>query len=137
MTFYIIVVVVMAAATIIEKYEGTSFVSSNIYGAWWFSLLWALLAAFGIFYFLKRRVRRLSTVVLHASFLFILLGALLTHLTSYQGSIHLRQGEPVDLCMDRHQLPFSLTLKQFNISYHEGTRAEADYESVFVVGQRG
>lgn len=136
MTFYIIVVVVMAAATIIEKYEGTSFVSSNIYGAWWFSLLWALLAAFGIFYFLKRRVRRLSTVVLHASFLFILLGALLTHLTSYQGSIHLRQGEPVDLCMDRHQLPFSLTLKQFNISYHEGTRAEADYESVFSIGQR-
>lgn len=34
---YLIVVVVMAAATIIEKYHGTDYAADNIYGAWWFS----------------------------------------------------------------------------------------------------
>ena len=34
---YIVVVAVMAAATIVEKYQGTEFVSAHVYGAW----LWA------------------------------------------------------------------------------------------------
>lgn len=135
-TLYILVMVVMAIATIVEKYEGTMFVHTHIYGAWWFVLLWALLAAAGIFYFLKRRVKRVSTVALHASFVLILLGALLTHLTAYQGTIHLRINEQVNTCMDRHQLPFVLKLQKFNIHYHEGTRAEADYETVFLIDDK-
>jgi len=87
---YFMVVVVMAATTIIEKYQGTDFVAENIYGAWWFSLLWTLLAATAVFYFVKRRVRRPSVVTLHLSFVIILQGALLTHVTATQGVIHLR-----------------------------------------------
>ena len=37
--FYIVVIAVMAIATIVEKYQGTSYVSDHFYGAWWFSLL--------------------------------------------------------------------------------------------------
>ena len=85
---YIVVVAVMAAATIVENNQGTEFVSENIYGAWWFSALWALLAAAGIFWFVKSKVRRPSIVVLHLSFLVILAGALLTHLTAVQGLDH-------------------------------------------------
>ena len=55
---YIVVVAVMAAATIVERYQGTDYVSEHYYGAWWFSALWALLAAAGIFWFLKQWVRR-------------------------------------------------------------------------------
>ena len=36
---YVLVIVCMAAATVVEKYSGTDFVRSNVYGAWWFSLL--------------------------------------------------------------------------------------------------
>ena len=60
---YIVVVAVLAAATIVENSQGTEFVSENIYGAWWFSALWALLAAAGIFWFIKSKVRRPSIVV--------------------------------------------------------------------------
>ena len=94
---YLIVVVVMAAATIIEKYHGTDYAADNIYGAWWFSALWALLTAVAVFYFIQRRVRRPSVVALHLSFVIILAGALLTHLTARQGIIHLRTGETTNL----------------------------------------
>ena len=119
----------MAIATIIEKYQGTQFVSENIYGAWWFSALWAVLTAFAIVYFLKRKVRRWSTIALHLSFVLILAGALLTHLTASQGTLHLRQGE---VTKDK-ALPFSIRLDKFNINYHEGTMAASNYVSQFTV----
>ena len=123
----------MAAATIVEKHEGTPFVSDHIYGAWWFSLLWALLAAVGISWFLKRRVRQFTTVMLHLSFIVILLGALLTHLTARHGAIHLRQGQTVGTYLtedqQEHALPFGIRLDRFDITYHEGTKAPADYTS--------
>ena len=128
-TFYIVVIVVMAIATIIEKYHGTQYVSENIYGSWWFAMLWGILTASAIIYFLKRKVRRLSVVTLHLSFVLILAGALLTHLTARQGTIHLRQGE---VTVDE-ALPFSIRLDKFNINYHEGTMAASNYVSQFTV----
>ena len=131
--FYVVVVAVMATATILEKYQGTQYVTDNIYGAWWFSLLWALLAAAGVCWFVKRRVRRFGTVVLHLSFVVILLGALLTHLTARHGVVHIREGETTNnyLTQDMHvhTLPFSVRLDRFEITYHEGTMAPADFAS--------
>ena len=136
---YIVVVAVMAAATIVEKYQGTQYVSDNIYGAWWFSLLWGLLAAVGIWWFVKRRVRRFYVVILHLSFLVILLGALLTHLTARRGAIHLREGESTNTYvtqdMRQHPLPFTIRLDRFDITYHEGTDAPADYASHVTIGE--
>ena len=138
---YVVVVAVMATATIVEKYQGTSFVSEHIYGAWWFSALWALLSAVAVFYFLKRRVRRLSVVVLHVSFLVILAGALLTHLTARQGVVHLRQGHSVNTYvtpdMQQHALPFTISLRKFEVRYHEGTDAPQDYLSHIVIAADG
>lgn len=56
-SLYVLVIVCMAAATVVEKYSGTDFVRSNVYGAWWFSLLWAVLTAAGIIYFLRHRCK--------------------------------------------------------------------------------
>ena len=132
-TLYIVVVAVMAAATIVEKYEGTTYVADYVYGAWWFAALWALLTATAIFYLIRRRVRRPSVVALHLSFVIILTGALLTHLTAHQGIVHLRQGQPMNKYltddMTVHPLPFTITLNHFDISYHEGTEAPYDYRS--------
>jgi len=139
---YVCVLTAMGLATIVEKYHGTEYVKENIYGAWWFTLLWAVLAAMAIFYFLKRKVRTLSAIALHLSFVFILLGALLTHTTSKQGVVHLRQGETTDIYytqadnaegMEEHKLPFTMRLDTFNIIYHDGTTAAADYETRFTL----
>ena len=134
---YVVVVAVMAAATIVEKYQGTTYVSEHIYGAWWFSALWALLTAAAVLCFLRRRVRRVSVVLLHLSFVVILSGALLTHLTATQGIVHLRTGEQTDRYqtadLEEHALPFTVRLTAFEVKYHAGTQAPADYVSHIVI----
>ena len=47
-TVYAMVIFVMAMATFMEKTKGTLFVLNNVYGSWWFTSLWALLAISGI-----------------------------------------------------------------------------------------
>ena len=130
---YVVVVAVMAAATIVEKYLGTQFVAEHVYGAWWFSLLWGLLAAAGVCWLVKCRVRRFGTVVLHLSFVVILLGALLTHISARRGIVHLREGATVSTYLAENgglqPLPFAVRLDRFEITYHEGTSAAADYTS--------
>jgi hypothetical protein len=134
---YIVVIAVMAVATIVEKYQGTSYVSEHIYGSWWFSALWAVLTAFAIGYFVKQRVRRAFAVTLHLSFVVILLGALLTHLTAEKGIVYLRTGQSTDRYMTEdmqlHPLPFSVKLDRFEVEYHEGTSAAADYVSTITM----
>ncbi len=137
---YVAIIVCMALATIVEKYEGTAFVQRNIYGAWWFSLLWAMLTAAGVAYFIKQRVKRAFVVVLHLSFVVILAGALLTHLTGQTGMIHLRIGETANQFLLSHDgksanqpLPFTVRLDTFYIDYHEGTRSAADYVSQLTI----
>ena len=95
----------------------------------------------GAFYIIKRKVKCASTLALHLSFIIILLGALLTHISAKRGMIHLRIGQPTDTYMaqDEEQgmkeekLPFSLCLKEFEAKMHDGTNAAADYSSKFTV----
>ena len=138
---YILVLVCMAAATIVEKSQGTDYAHAHYYGAWWFILIWAVLAALGAFYIIKRKVKCASTLALHLSFIIILAGALLTHISAKRGMIHLRIGQPTDTYMTQDEeqgmkeekLPFSLCLKKFEAKMHDGTNAVADYSSKFTV----
>lgn len=138
---YILVLVCMAAATIVEKSQGTDYAHAHYYGAWWFILIWAVLAALGAFYIIKRKVKCASTLALHLSFIIILAGALLTHISAKRGMIHLRIGQPTNTYMTQdeeqgmkeEQLPFSLCLQKFEAKMHDGTNAVADYSSKFTV----
>lgn len=138
---YILLLVAMAAATILENSRGTDFVHSTIYGSWWFVALWGLLVAFGVWYIVKMKVRRASILALHLSFVIILVGALLTHLTSQQGMMNLRLGKATGSFvtsdgnngMRTVSLPFRIKLNRFATKYHDGTDAVADYESEFTV----
>lgn len=142
-TLYALVVIVMATATIVEKYHGTAVAKTTIYGSWWFVVLWALLVAMAVAYIVGRRMRRASAVCLHSSFAIILLGALLTHLTARQGMVHLRQGTTTNVyytmnnggasSMEERPLPFQLRFDRFNITYHEGTAAVKDYTTYFTL----
>ena len=143
-TLYILVLLSMAVATIVEKSQGTDYVHAHYYGAWWFILMWAVMAALGVFYIIKRKVKRASTLALHLSFVIILAGALLTHISAKRGMIHLRIGQPTDtymaasdsqdgMGMQEEKLPFSLCLQNFETKMHDGTQAVADYSSKFTV----
>ena len=142
---YVLVIVCMAAATVVEKYSGTDFVRANVYGAWWFSLLWAVLTAAGVVYFLRHRCKSWSGIAIHLSFVVILAGAFVTHVSSERGTVHLRQGAYISTCVmyDRHnqphdaQMPFQMRLDRFDVQYHEGTDAAEDYVSQFTIIDHG
>ena len=139
---YVLVLISMAVATIVEKSQGTDYVHVHYYGAWWFILMWAVMAALGIYYIIQRKVKRASTWALHLSFIIILTGALITHLSAKRGMIHLRTGQPTNSYimasddgegMKEEKLPFSLCLQDFEAKMHDGTQAVADYSSRFTV----
>ena len=139
---YVLVLISMAVATIVEKSQGTDYVHVHYYGAWWFILIWAVMAALGIYYIIQRKVKRASTWALHLSFIIILTGALITHLSAKRGMIHLRTGQPTNSYimasddgegMKEEKLPFSLCLQDFEAKMHDGTQAVADYSSKFTV----
>lgn len=129
----------MGVATFVEKYKGTPFVSQYLYGSWWFALLWAVLAVCGLIYFFRTR-KAWHNIALHTSMVLILVGALLTQLTARHGMVHLREGETTrTFTMQKGDeqveapLPFSLTLKKFQVDYHNGTTSPSDYRSLFVL----
>ncbi len=128
----VILVVVMMAATIIEKFQGTAFVGSAIYRSVWFVALWAVLGVGGTVYCLRRKMLRNWRVgLVHLSLVVILLGALVSWLTSESGTLHLRKGQPTNMvALDGgkvDQLDFNLKLLKFEIVYYPGTDAPMDY----------
>lgn len=144
---YVLLIFIMAGSTIIEHYTDTPTVNTYIYGAWWFSLLWGLLAGGGLWFLLqtwwhrKGAGMRLGTLTLHISLIIILLGALLTHLTAYKGTIHLRSDQPTNQYTvmtsmtetETHTLPFYVRLDRFQVVHHAGTTAPADYITQFSI----
>lgn len=75
--------------------------------------------------------------LLHLSFLIILSGAMVTHLTQKKGTIHLRQGEPMAYFLDEDEkifrLNYSLQLDSFKVVYEENGRVPKDYVSYITV----
>ena len=81
-----LLMLVLIGATLLEKIFGSSFALNNIYHSPWFIALWSLLVVSAMAYIL-RTSRRYTLILLHASFAFILLGALVSFLTSQHGNI--------------------------------------------------
>jgi cytochrome c biogenesis protein ResB len=136
---YTLIVVCIGFATVIEKYHGTTFVSDNIYGAWWFSVLWAMLTVAALGYIMKQRLyKRVAVMLLHLSFVVILAGALTTHLFARRGTVRLRTNIPEMTFVDKdnqvEHLPFTLTLKEFRVINYPGTDAPLDYQSIVKSG---
>ena len=138
-SLYTLIVVCIGFATVIEKYRGTTFVSEHIYGAWWFSALWAVLTIVALVYIIQQRLyKRLAVMLLHLSFVVILAGALTTHLFARRGIVRLRTNVPEMIFIDKdnrvEHLPFSMTLKEFRIINYPGTDAPLDYQSIVKSG---
>lgn len=134
MATYVALVVVLGIATFVGQAHGADEAARHIYHTVWFIALWAVLALAGGVYIVGQRLyRQVPLLLLHVSLLIILGGAFTTRLTGQKGTLHLRQGVPGSTCIDEDKhvmaLPFSVTLRRFQIVYYPGTQAPADFVS--------
>ncbi len=86
----------IGAATFIENDFGTEAAKAVVYNALWFDILLALLAVnlvANIINYKMYKPKKFSLFLFHAAFLVILLGAAITRFISFEGMMHLREGE--------------------------------------------
>lgn len=128
------IILILITATIVESSKGTAFVRQHIYTSAWFVVLWAVLVVVAAVYIVLRKNKsNISTSVLlvHASFLVILLGAFTSWNMAESGTIHLRQNETTSTMKDEEgktkELGFEVSLKNFNVVNYPGTDAPMDY----------
>ena len=112
-SLYICLVALLAVVTFVEHVRGTEFVEKYVYHTVWFCCLWGVLAALAVAVLVKRQLwRRLPALLLHGSFLFILVGAMITFSCSKKGYMHLTVGTEVGTFIDQDskrviELPFT------------------------------
>ena len=136
---YAALILAMGLATVAEKFRGTEFASAHFYGSWWFICLWAVLVLASTIFIIKRlrhSADKVSVILTHSSMVVILAGALITHLTSQDGMVHLREGETsaTYTAMAKGSertasLPFELKLINFDVKHNPGTETAKDYVS--------
>ena len=136
-----ILLLILTIATILEKIYGTDFVNEYIYSSVPFVILWGVTAITSLLYIIKSKLHRQPVIfLLHLSLLFILAGAFTTWIYGEQGTMRVRQGEQQTSFTDSkgisHQLPFSITLNQFEIIYYIGTLAPMDFISHISVADK-
>ncbi len=130
-----VIVVVLMAATIVEKACGAPVAMSYIYTAPWTVAIWAVMACCGLIYVCRCvKFRAPATLLIHAAFAVILLGALVTHCFSSQGTVELATGTRAVngyLLDNKHvaHFPFELKLKDCRTIFYPGTTAGMDYVS--------
>ena len=128
-----LLLVILAVATGFEGAKGSEFAYQYVYSQWWFKLLWAVLTACGIAAIWKRRLwHNIPALLLHASFVVILAGALITSVWGTRDMMHLREGQNSGTA-----LPFTMHLKQFRLITYPGTDMPQGYESDIVCTDNG
>lgn len=128
------VLISMAVATFFVQ----AYADEHFYSTGWFCGLWAVLTAASLVVFIKKLYRKLPVFVFHISLVIILLGALMTHLTSKEGMLHLRENETADYFVLRENffkenLGFEMKLDSFLIKNYQGTTMPQDFESHITV----
>ncbi|MBQ8424359.1 MAG: cytochrome c biogenesis protein CcsA [Coprobacter sp.] len=125
-------------ATIVEKCYGHEFATTTFYTSWWGITLWVILGVSATGYMCCCRLwKRIFTFGIHLAFLLILSGALVTHISGTQGSVHLRKNIPVRSYVDDvgecRQFPFEIILKDFMVEYYPASSTPMDYISLLSV----
>ena len=130
----IVMLILLATATVVEKTHGTPTARAWFYDNYSFVALWTTIALSGLCYAIGRKMwKRMSVLLLHLSLLFILAGAAITWFTAERGKMQVPQGESVNVFVatdgERRMLPFSVLLQSFDIKTYPGTRAPMDFVS--------
>lgn len=130
----IIMLVILATATVVEKINGTPTARAWFYDNIAFVALWTAIAVSGMCYLLLRKMwKRPSVMLLHLSLLVILAGAGITWFTALHGKMQAITGQAINVFRtsdgEQHILPFTVTLESFDIQTYPGTPAPMDFVS--------
>ena len=133
-------VAVLVVASLLGRVYGASFAIDNIYHSVWFIALWAVTAVAAMGY-VMRVSRRATLVVLHASFVLVLLGAFVSFLTSRRGDMVLvQEGAPASMFETAdgtlERLPFRLQLLSIDTVCSDGDAVPDDYIAHIVADDR-
>ena len=131
------------AATFVENSYGPAVAREHFYYAPWFILLQLLQAVNLLVMFLQgsyfKRISK-GSLIFHGAFVFIWLGAAVTHYVGVTGIMHIREGETVSNMMrdegagmGNTSLPFSVTLDDFRLQRYPGSHSPMSYESDLVI----
>ncbi|MBN1250586.1 MAG: cytochrome c biogenesis protein CcsA [Bacteroidales bacterium] len=85
-----------AVATFIENDFGTSASKYLVYNSWYFNILHILLVSNMIVVFFEHKmyeIKKLTIFIFHFAFIIIILGASITRFISYEGVMHIREGQ--------------------------------------------
>jgi len=87
-------------ATFIENDFGRSSAKSLVFSAWWFEAILILLVfnlINNLIKFKLFRIEKIAVLTFHLSFIIILIGAGVTRYISYEGMMHIREGDATNL----------------------------------------
>ena len=132
-------VILLAAATFVEKSQGTAMAREMIYNNPLFYFLQLLLILNFCSTAWQARLwsrRKYGILLLHVSFVVILLGALITNIFGFEGIVHIREGETVSYMRtteDQRPLPFSIRLDDFKLVRYPGSRSPSSFESFLTI----
>lgn len=132
--------ILSALATVIEKYYGTPAAKVLIYYSPLFLLLQLLIVINVICLTIGKKLLRFQKwgyLTVHVSFIVILAGAMVTHLFSEEGMLHLRKGEKCHSVLmqengmqKEHHFPFEVELTDFRLTRYPGSQSPSSYESL-------
>lgn len=103
---FIFFAVSMAAATFLENDFGSGTAYAMIYNAWWFEIIFLLLAinlVGQIVIFRLYRKEKITIMLFHLAFVLMIAGAAITRYTGWEGSIHIREGAEQNLIYPEQQ----------------------------------
>lgn len=128
----------MGVATIIEKYQDTETAKALIYYSPLFFLVHILMIINFVSISCRYYWRRFNWryILIHGSFIIILIGAMVTHFFSKEGMLHLREGQrATQIVMSGKSgevatiLPFEVELTKFHLIRYPGSQSPSSYES--------
>ena len=132
---YVLLVAILATATVLEQAWGTEQVIHSVYHGIPFCLLWGILSILTLWIIYQQRMwKRMSVCMMHLSFIGILGGAFITFLSGKQGSIYLHTGTSTFQYVENgtnltQAMPFTIQLDTFMIEYYPDTETPSDYIS--------
>lgn len=133
----------LAAATFVEKFQGTPVARKLIYNQPLFYVLQLVMVVQFIALSFRLRLwrqRKYGACLLHVAFIVILTGALVTSLFGFEGLVHIREGEStsqLQLAGGKRELPFTLRLDDFKLLRYPGSHSPSSFESFLTVSSGG
>ena len=110
-------------ATFIENDFGRSSSKALIFNTWWFECILILLVfnlINNLFKFRLFRWEKIAALTFHLSFIFILIGSAVTRYISYEGMMHIREGDSTNLFIsDDTFLQIHIDDRNLQYKYHK------------------